>query len=77
MSVTATDLSRRLSGRETVKTHVYHIVGERHDGAVTTECDYYLKEFQHEGVLDWDRTPITVTQICHHCAAELREEASN
>jgi len=72
MSASA-DLSRALQGRETVKTHVYHIVSERHDGAVTTECGYYLKPFQHEGVLDWSQTPITMTGICHHCARELRE----
>lgn len=68
----ATSLSRTLTGRKTVKTHCYHIVSERHDDAVTTECGYYLKPFQHQGVLGWSDTPITMTGICHHCARELR-----
>jgi len=81
--VDASDLAAELRGREIAKTHVYCVVDKVHeydDGSedrVTTACGHYLHAHQIDRRADWRDVDITVTGICHHCSAELRDRLSD
>jgi hypothetical protein len=81
--VSATEINRYLQDREVVRTHVYCVIDEVHeyDGGsedrVTTACGHYLYAHRYDERTAWADTEITVTGICHHCTAELRDRLSD
>lgn len=74
-TTTPTEMSRALRDRDLVFTHAPHVVAETHDNdRLTTECKYHLYPHQYERRVAFTETYTTVTHLCHHCLATLRED---